>query len=393
MVELFSDKKNCSGCTACQHICPVGAITMESDSEGFLYPHINKKVCTECMACVNVCPLKKNGHYATENFDIPKVYGVKHKSAEVLAESTSGGLFTAISDYVLENKGYIVGAAYDESFSVRHIIVNTVEGRNRLRGSKYVQSRKGNVFPEVKKLLKNGNLVYFTGLPCEVTGLHAFLQKKYDNLITSDLICYGAPSPQIFSDYLNSIREKYKNDTVCSINLRSKKKGWNNPHISVHMLHNNYLRDYYTDSFGRLFFKNIILRPSCYNCKFSSHNRLSDITLADFWGIEKSHPEFFDNRGVSLALINTTIGYQVFEYIKDKIDWIESSINNCIQPNLYKPSKAPSYREAFWNDYHRYGYTYIQKKYIGSALKNRIKSQYLYPLLKRLWILKLLKKE
>jgi coenzyme F420-reducing hydrogenase beta subunit len=324
---------------------------------------------------------------------VPTVYAVKHKRAEVLAESASGGLFTAISDYVLENNGYVVGAAFDELFSVQHIIINTTKGRNLLRGSKYVQSRKGDVFSEIKKLVNKGNLVYFTGLPCEVAGLNSFLRKRYDNLITSDLVCHGAASPKIFSDYLNYIRNQYMDDTIVSVNFRSKGKGWNNLHIAIGMLHNQYLADYYGDSFGRLFFMNIILRPSCHDCKFTNCKRPSDITLADFWGIEKSHPKFFDNRGVSMALINTVKGQQVFEHIKSNIDWIESNTNKCMQPQLHKSSKPSAQREEFWNDYYRHGYSYLQKKYIGSSLKNRIKSQILYPVLNRMGILKFIRKK
>lgn len=393
MVELFSDKKNCSGCTACQFACPKDLITMESDNEGFLYPRINNiDACTECMICAKVCPLRGDKYFALETFDTPVVYAVKHKSAEVLAGSTSGGLFTAISDYVLENNGYIIGAAYDETFSVRHIIVNTIKGRDQLRGSKYVQSRKENVFPEIKKLLKDGNLVYFTGLPCDVAGLHAFLRRKFDNLITSDLICHGVPSPKIFSDYLSFIKTKYKSKSIKSVIARSKKRGWLHPHMEINIFDKTYLQSHFSDPFYKLFYKNIILRPSCHSCKFTNLQRTSDITLADFWGVEKHHPKFFDNGGVSLALINTAKGQKVFESIKGKISWIESNIQNCIQPNLHKPSKASPKREAFWGDYHRYGYNFVQKKYVGSPFKNRIKSQFLYPIVKRLGILKLFKK-
>lgn len=392
MVELVTGKKNCSGCTACQSVCHADSITMESDTEGFLYPRINANTCTECMACIKVCPLNKKECDTSDNFDLPLVFAVKHKNKAVLTESTSGGLFTAISDHILANNGYIVGAAYDKSFLVHHVTVNTIEGRNLLRGSKYVHSKKGDVFTEVKKLLDGGNIVYFTGLPCEIAGLNAHLDKKYNNLITSDLICSGVASPKIFSEYINFISDKYSRDTINTINLRSKEKGWNSAHISINLTHNKYLKDYFTDPFARLFCRNIILRPSCYVCKFSNLKRVSDITLADFWGIEKSHPEFFDRRGVSMALINTAKGMRIFENIKNKIDWMQSGVEACNQPRLLKPSNASPYRDAFWKDYNRYGYNFVQKKYIGCALKNRIKSQLLYPLFKHLDILKLFRK-
>lgn len=360
---LFEHKNQCCGCTACRYICPVSAISFEEDKEGFLYPAINKEICIECGKCIEVCPFKD---YKKQQFDT-KVYAVKHKDENVLYNSSSGGAFTAISDYILKNGGVIYGASFDEDMKVVHTRAEDAEQRNRMRGSKYVQSYCGDCFELVKRDLEEGKTVLFTGTPCLCAGLGNHLNKEYPNLFLCDIVCHGVPSPRVFQDYILLLRKRYKN---IEINFRAKNNGWKTLTLKI----NNELyissnkSPYYT-----LFLNNLILRPSCYNCKFSNFDRLSDVTIADFWGIEKCKPHMDDNKGVSLVLVNSEKGQNLFDSIKDTIYFEESNKTECLQHNLQKPTPLPPNRAKFWEDYEKKGFNYVARKYTPYGLKYRIK--------------------
>lgn len=360
---LFEHKKQCCGCTACRNVCPVSAISFEEDKEGFLYPAINKEICIECGKCIEVCPFKD---YKKQQFET-KVYAVKHKDENVLYSSSSGGAFTAISDYILKNGGVIYGASFDEDMKVVHTRAEDAEQRNRMRGSKYVQSYCGGCFELVKRDLEEGKTVLFTGTPCLCAGLDNYLNKEYPNLFLCDIVCHGVPSPRVFQDYILLLRKRYKN---IEINFRAKNNGWKTLTLKI----NNELyissnkSPYYT-----LFLNNLILRPSCYNCKFSNFDRLSDVTIADFWGIEKCKPHMDDNKGVSLVLVNSEKGQNLFDSIKDTIYFEESNKTECLQHNLREPTPLPPNRAKFWEDYEKKGFNYVARKYTPYGLKYRIK--------------------
>jgi coenzyme F420-reducing hydrogenase beta subunit len=364
MMLIYERKEECCGCTACMSICPQQAITMIADEEGFLYPSINQELCIECDLCKKVCPFSDN-YRISSNYDQPLVYAAKHKDDNVRMNSSSGGMFTAISDYILDIDGVIFGAAFDENFVVRHQRAETVEERNKFRGSKYVQSNLVGVFKDIKNELNKGRTVLFTGTPCQNAGLRSYLNKNYDNLYLCDIVCHGTPSPLIFENYKSFMQKKYKS-RIKEFSFRDKLLGWRSQAVGIQFINQKaYTKEASEDIFYRLFLTNMILRESCYNCKFCNFSRPSDITIADFWGIEKSMPDFDDNTGVSLVLTNSTKGQELFERISKNLYYRESNTMDCLQHNLDTPSQPSPRRDKFWQDYKNKGFEYVLKKYAG----------------------------
>lgn len=371
-------RKDCCGCSACADACPVNAIEMRNDEEGFLYPCINKDLCIHCGKCDRVCgfiPVEKRA----EPYELPKAYGVKHLDDSVRVSSRSGAAFIAFSDIILKQGGVVYGAAMQKDFSVRHIRATDFQHRDMMKKAKYVQSNTVQVYPQVEHDLKSGKEVLFSGTPCQVAGLRAYLQEmktEDSKLYCCDLVCHGVPSPAIWNDYINYIQNKYKKKIV-EANFRDKEFGWDS-HCESFVLENTpkkvVSRDY-TD----LFYDHIMFRPSCYNCQFANVYRPGDLTLADFWGIEKNNASFNDNQGVSLVLVNTERGMKLFEQSKQDFEWFECEIENCIQPTLVKPSNMSPRREEFWTDYEKMDFGSFLKKYtkpltIPLRLKRNVKN-------------------
>lgn len=374
-MELFKNKNECCGCTACKTICPKEAITMVKDNEGFLYPQIDSSKCIECKLCIKVCaftekyPKKYNDD---DSLDNPIVYAVKHKQELDRSTSRSGGMFVALSDFIIKNNGVIYGAAFDKEFNVLHKRVSTKDDRDKLKGSKYVQSYMGDTFFQVRQDLLDGKYVLFVGTPCQTSGLKSYL-KNIDNsrFFICDIVCHGVPSPLLWEENLKFIEEKY-NGKIVSVNFRDKSYGWHT-HFESYNLDNrkNKIKsEYYTN----LFYKHVIFRPCCEECKFTNLKRPSDITLGDFWGINKVLPNYKnDDKGVSLVLVNTNKGIKWFDEIKDDIYFEEATISNNLQPNLREPSKPLLDRNKFWNEYEKNNFEYILKRYGGYNYKARIK--------------------
>lgn len=390
-MKPFKDIHSCSGCTACFHSCPVNAISMVADMEGFYYPSIDSNKCTECGLCRKVCPFHKN-YNTVGNFEIPLVYAVKHKDDVVRISSSSGGLFTAISDYVLNKNGVVYGAAFDEHFTVCHQKAENKVERGKFKGSKYVQSYLGNIFTDVKNELEKDRYVLFTGTPCQIAGIKACLSDKvYEKLILCDVVCLGTPSPLIWEEYVHFLVYKKKCD-LQDFNFRNKESGWHSSQLYATMKDGTSgFNCPLVDSYDSLFHLHVVLRPSCHACVFTNFRRVSDITMADFWGIENSNPEFDDNKGVSLMLINTKKGAEVFENIKGAIEFAPSTVTDCKQRHLTKPAAKSPMRDIFWQEYHKYGFEYITKKYTDYGFINRIKHRVLKPLLNKLKLLNIVK--
>ncbi|QHQ61131.1 4Fe-4S dicluster domain-containing protein [Anaerocolumna sedimenticola] len=349
MINLYTNKENCCGCTACLNICPKKSITMEKDKEGFLYPAIDSESCNECGACVRVCPFHK------KEFEekIPKnqaVYALRHPEKSVLKKSTSGGAFTVISDYVLDQGGVVYGAVFNDRFEVIHSKATDKKQRDQMRGSKYVQSDMGIIFKEIKNTLESGKTVLFTGTPCQNDGLKSYLKKEYSGLILCDIACHGVPSPKVWTDYKAYLEEKY-NDTIKEVNFRCKDTGWRNSSLKVEFTKRSHIKNMQEDPFYILFFSHLILRPSCHECIYASYHRVTDLTLADFWGIEKSNQAFQDDNGVSLVLANTKKGKDLIEAVRNSAEIIESSHNDFYQPIFEVPSKISTKRKVFWEEY------------------------------------------
>lgn len=363
MLTVFSDPKDCCGCTACQQICPRQAITMQPDAEGFLYPSIQQSACIDCNVCISICPLRRDGHCQEQT--VPRFYAARHRSADVLRHSTSGGAFTALSDAMLRQGGVIYGADYDEQLQVRHCRAATPPERNRLRISKYVQSDLGDTYRQIKADLQNDYAVLFTGTPCQTAGLRAFLGASplTAKLYLCDLICHSIPSPLIWEEYKHQL-EKEHGGKLRSVQFRSKKDGWSRANSNKGFLFTTDASSTIQedDRFYHLFFKvGAITRPSCSACRFTTIHRAADITIADYWGIEKYAPHLFDAQGVSLIMVNTAKGAALFE--QSNIDLIyeerpkEESLAE--QKRLSEPVVFPSGRSQFWDDYRRHGFAYV----------------------------------
>lgn len=372
-MDLFVTKKNCCGCSACENICPKKSISMIADNKGFLYPTINLETCIKCNLCKKVCPFN-NDYIKVQNIDDIKVYAAKNIDEDVRRTSSSGGVFTVISDFILKNNGSIYGAEINENFDVNHNRAITAKERDKFKGSKYVQSNLKDIFMKVKQDIKEGKYVLFTGTPCQVAGLNMFLGEKIDKnkLYLCDIICHGTPSPKLFKDYISFMEKKHKSK-IKHINFRSK--SIKNELTDMKIVFTNgkvYNKPSWKEPFYRLFYSDMIIRPSCYNCKFSNLHRASDITIGDYWGIDKSMPDFQDNKGISLILINSEKGQDLFESIKENMIIRNSNIVDCLQPNLQQPTKENSKTEVFWKDYDKRGFRYIIKKYADYGIFREI---------------------
>lgn len=352
---------DCSGCSACADVCPVTAISMQANKEGFLYPVIDHTLCIHCGKCDRVCGFVPKSQ-PEAGYEFPRAYGVKHKNEATRITSRSGAAFIAFSDHILDADGVVYGAAFQEDFSVKHIRATTREARDRMKGAKYVQSDVTGIYPQVAADLNAGKSVLFSGTPCQVSGLLAMLDARKisrKNLVCCDLVCHGTPSPAIWKDYLAYIEEKNQSP-IKTANFRDKRFGWDS-HCESFLLENG--RDIVSRDYTDLFYDHIMMRPSCHHCHFANVNRVADLTLADFWGIEKNDASFDDNKGVSLVLVSSEKGADLLEAVKEQLHWFQCDIANCLQPTLVKPTVASGRRAAFWNDYEQMAFPAFLKKY------------------------------
>lgn len=356
----ISDKRNCAGCTACMVACPKNAISMVVDEQGFSYPFADPEKCINCILCDKVCPFGKPLQEPQERY----AYAVKHKDTQVLKESTSGGIFTAVSDYVFEQGGVVYGAALDENIVVRHIRATTAQERNRMRGSKYVQSELGDIFRQVKNDLTDKKLVLFTGTPCQIAGLRSFLKEKCDGLICLDLICHGVPSPMIYKEHIRFLSKKFRTKII-DYKFRPKDWGWHIHRELVCGKKKSYHSTPYTDLWRSLYYSRIVTRPSCNNCPYSNLNRVGDITIGDCRRIDNVYSDFGSYEGVTLAIVNTQTGKEVFEKISDTITSRPLNIEDVMQPPLRQSSKPNKASEHFFSIYKRYGYKKAIINYYG----------------------------
>lgn len=360
------NKKDCCGCTACYSICPKHCISMQEDEEGFLYPKVDISKCVNCNLCESVCPLI---NYKANDINT-NIYAVKNKNLDVVSKSASGGMFSVLSDYVILREGVVCGVVYDDHFEVLHDLAYTKAESERFRSSKYVQSDLRNIFVKIKDILSSGKYVLFSGTPCQVAGLKSFLWKGYDNLLTCDIICHSVSSPKIFQNFMCYAQHKKK---IKGINMRWKGYGWNRSTMRIDYDDGSYIAG---KSYAKLWyditFSGLVSRPSCYDCKFCNFNRQGDITIGDFWGVEKVYPDFYDKNGVSLVMVNTLKGEKVFQKIQDKINFIPSNKECCIQPRLKTPARINPKRDKFWNDYYNQSFGNVVNKYWHFSIVSKI---------------------
>jgi coenzyme F420-reducing hydrogenase beta subunit len=313
MSETISaiNHKECYGCQACLNACPVGAIEILEDDEGFLSPCIDERKCLNCGVCIGVCPVKKHRKNGT---DRQEFYVGNNKNVEERTVSSSGGIFTLFANWVLENGGCVAGARFDENAKLSHVLTDKKEDLHFLRGSKYLQSNIGYVYGEIKQKLERDSPVLFCGTPCQVNGLLNYLGKDYRNLYSVDLACHGVPSQKTFDEFLS---EKFGDGQKYSaINFRDKRNGYSNPAFTVHddegkeIFHGGF-----DESYLKGFGQNLFLRQSCGTCRFATRERCGDVTIADFWSVRHVFPELNYESGISSFIINNEKGRRMKEEI------------------------------------------------------------------------------
>lgn len=381
------DKEKCCGCQACVSVCPKKCILLKEDSEGFLYPLVNLDLCIKCNACESVCLFLKNEPLRTKK---PICYAAKTKNDALRISSSSGGVFSELALSVLSNNGIVYGVSFaDDLKSAKHIRIEKKEELPKIMGSKYIQSSVTGIFYSVKQDLDKGKYVLFSGVPCQIDGLKLFLRKPYINLICVDLICHGIPSPKLWRQYFDFTEAKF-NATITGVNFRDKTNGWKEFGIKKEGKNTTQLLSQNDDPFMFLFLKNYSLRPSCYACNAKKIESMSDITLADFWGVERVAPEFDDNKGVSLVLIHSEKGNNALESLKDKLNLIKVPFEESLKdnPSYFCSSKKPESRDCFFEDMNKTTFKELKAKYcklsIKSKVKHVIKKSFIWKLLKRL---------
>lgn len=321
-------KDECTGCTACLNACPVQCIDVIKDDEGFERVAIDYKKCIKCGKCQIVCPVNQKD----KKIKKPEVYAVKNKD-EIREKSSSGGVFYSLAKKIIDENGIVYGAAFNENLELKHIRVKNITDLQKIQGSKYVASSIGNSYKSVKSDLENGLKVLFSGTPCQIKGLKGFLQKEYDNLYTVDVVCHGTPSEKVFKEYISSLEEQ-NGSKVIDYSFRNKDNGWKKFNTKITFENGKTIVEPFDKNIYMLgFLRNLYLRKSCYSCTSNKLSSGSDITLADFWGINEIEPEFDDDKGVSLVIINSEKGKKIFSDLNANFEYKVADIFKAIQYN------------------------------------------------------------
>ena len=366
MIKII-DKHNCCGCAACVQICPKQCISFDEDEHGFRYPSVDYNSCIECRACEKVCPV-------INQYAIRKpisVYAAINQDEKIRIKSSSGGIFSLLAKNVIDESGVVFGVRFDENWEAEHAYTETLEGLVAFRGSKYMQSRIGTSYKQVKNFLQNGRKVLFSGTSCQIAGLRKFLHKDYDNLLTIDIVCHGTPSPLVWRCYLEELILRIRNTLYQSLNdmpiikeisFRDKKMGWKQYGFilrggSVSTTNQNSSlqeNDLFYEAgdeniYMEVFTKNLCLRPSCYTCPAKCGKSGSDITLADYWGIQNYYPTMDDDKGTSLVLINTQKGNIYYQRLKVKSVQTSYSMAFVGNPSLEQSAKETIFVNQFWD--------------------------------------------
>lgn len=307
MIEI-KDKDKCCGCTSCMQACPKKCIEMEEDFEGFLYPKVNLEKCVDCRLCEKACPII-NRNAKRKPIDN---LAIRNNDEQIRAKSSSGGIFYLLAKQTIEDGGVVFGARFDDRWNVVIDYADTLQGVEAFMGSKYVQASVGDAYINAKKFLRQGLKVLFTGSPCQIAGLKRYLGSDYPNLLTMDFVCHGVPSPKVWRRYLIERLQKMTGTTdvanISDIQFRNKSCGWKTFSFSIETKYDKKKQEsevFWANPYMKAFVENVTLRPSCYKCKFREFRSGSDITIGDFWTIGNFDKSLDDEKGISLATVNT----------------------------------------------------------------------------------------
>ena len=337
----------CTGCGACEQVCPTKAISMKPvNEEGFLESVTDFEKCIDCNQCRMTCPQNIKA-----KLNVPQLnLAVRDKDDEELKVSASGGAFAAAARVILSQGGVVVGAAYNDDMTVSHHIVDNLKDLPQLQSSKYVQSNTAGTFKEVKKLLREGKTVLYSGTPCQIAGLKGFLRKDYDNLYTMDVICHGVASPKLFAKYLEWLGGKM-GGKIIYYDFRDKSTGWGLDYMTMTKTKTK-TKPCSLDPYYHHFLAGDTYRECCYHCLYSQKERVSDITIGDYWGIEKEHPSFYSTKGVSCLLVNTDKGTRLWNMISPEFVSLESTFDKIANANhnLKHPTIKPAIRDGIYDN-------------------------------------------
>ena len=372
---IIDDKTKCSGCHACANACPKNCISMTSDEDGFWYPQVNKEKCIDCGLCEKVCP--KIHKWQSDDSLTTTAMAAINLNEEIRLKSSSGGIFTLIAEKIIDQGGVVFGAAFADDFkAVQHICVDNIADLDKLRGSKYVQSKISDTYKQAKEYLDSGRKVLFSGTPCQIGGLYSYLRKPYENLLTQDIICHGVPSPMVWEKYVEEHERKIFSKAN-KVTFRNKKNGWKAYSVFIGFENRKqYLKEHSADMYIKAFLSDICLRPSCSNCLFKGIRRQSDITLADFWGIQNVLPEMDDDKGTSLVLVHSEKGKTIFDTLYDKIKCqvVDTNVVAKYNSASVKSVTVNDKREKFLRDIRKNDFETTVLIYTKKSFIKRLKS-------------------
>ena len=367
--RVYHSKDKCCGCAACMNVCPKQAITMHYGDDGYLYPVIEQEKCIGCGLCRKKCQYNDVCFtletMSDKEMDIYAAQGNK----EATSRSTSGGMFYLLAKHVLSQSGIVYGAAYDENMIVRHIKAETMEEMDRIRCSKYVQSNTEYTYKDAKKNLDEGKFVLYSGTPCQLAGLYAYLGKDYDNLLSVDLICYGSTPPKMFEEYVNLLEQK-NGSKVKFFDFRDKTDGWGNKFVRIEFEDESktYIVPTNDDPYRRMFSSKNFTRTSCNNCRYAYMKRYTDISIGDYWKIENTDCKINPYDGLSKVFVSTEKGRRAFDAIKGELNYEKMPYETAVRPNLSgKGGMSPVFEEC-QKDYAEHGFKYVMKKYHNADL-------------------------
>lgn len=351
-------KENCCGCGVCKELCPVHDIQFREGKDGFLYPYAKMTNCTHCNLCISCCPMKPKH---TENY-ANQYLGARASSEEWRALSSSGGVFQELAKYVIRQGGIVIGAAFDDSFVLKHQVVTAISELPKLLGAKYIQSRQeNNIYEKLKGALVAGKWVLYSGTPCYCEGMLNYVNARKlpaEKLILLDFVCYGVPSPGMWQDYISYIQKK-QGEILTGYRFREKSQGNHGRFISYEFQQKpetKYIVPMSQELYCSLYFGNYSIRPSCHHCPFTTVKRNSDFTIGDFWGIEHVKPEFDDGRGISMVILHSEKAKRLWDRVSNQFDWFfceEKDVLQKEQPRLETPTAPASKRGIFYFLYQR----------------------------------------
>jgi len=380
-IDKLCPQNLCTGCFACKQVCAKGAIHIKED-KGFRYPEIDASLCVDCGLCTKSCPVMDQRQVPVENKEVTVSYAIWNNNLKDRMNSSSGGMFSALADRIIKEGGIVYGAAWDNTMQLRHVGVDTIEGLEVLRRSKYVQSNTDGVYKEVESQLKTGRKVLFCGTPCQIAGLNFFLGKKdSQNLITVGVVCHGVPSQKSFDKYICEV-EREKNVKVFDCNFRSKNRGWkpglnlvlsakkvDNTDIKIEVLFSN---NVYMNAFLKLYF----LRESCYNCPFKGDTKgfNADIMLSDAWSLWSAIPvgRVDYSKGVSAVAFNTEKGREYLMQCADAIKMIERPYAEYASNSGFSSARKPLNNEAAYEYLMNHTWMETQSKFFPLSFRQRL---------------------